>query len=138
MHQLVYTSTATIPMDEDGLNQLLEQSRQRNAELEITGLLLYHQSSFMQVLEGSQKNVDLVFESIKRDTRHHHIEVVLNEAVEAREFSDWTMAFQQIKTARDLPRGYSSLLNTPFSGAEFGENVSLCRQLLLGFKCMLA
>jgi hypothetical protein len=49
---LVYVSSATKPFSPDELSELLAQARVDNAALGITGMLLYSNGNFMQVLEG--------------------------------------------------------------------------------------
>ena len=52
MIQLIYASYATREMSNEDLIDLLEKSRQRNSRQNITGLLLYAEKKFLQVLEG--------------------------------------------------------------------------------------
>ena len=52
--QLIYVSLATRPMTPGDLVELLTQSRDKNARLGITGLLVYHNREFMQLLEGER------------------------------------------------------------------------------------
>ena len=51
---------------------------------------------FIQVLEGSEKNVMDVYASIKRDKRLIATKLVTTGTVEQRYFKDWDMAFDQI------------------------------------------
>jgi hypothetical protein len=50
--QVVYASTALQAFTKPELQALLQEIRPKNAELGITGLLLYKDGNFMQVLEG--------------------------------------------------------------------------------------
>ena len=52
LSHVVYVSTASEPMDDEDLAELLAQSRERNARNDITGMLLYKDSRFIQLLEG--------------------------------------------------------------------------------------
>ncbi|HTK17967.1 MAG TPA: BLUF domain-containing protein, partial [Mucilaginibacter sp.] len=49
---LIYISTATKLMPDEELYFLLEQSRRDNEQYDITGMLLYMQSRFLNKLEG--------------------------------------------------------------------------------------
>jgi len=93
MFQLVYASAARAPFNQDALQLLLARARDANAILKVTGMLLYHSSSFLQVLEGPQAGVEHIFGCIERDPRHHQINVRFREATELREFPEWTMGF---------------------------------------------
>jgi hypothetical protein len=48
---IVYSSSAVKPFSEEELVALLQQSRQNNERLAITGMLLYKDLGFMQVIE---------------------------------------------------------------------------------------
>ena len=73
MHYLIYISTAVNLMNEDELTALLIQSRKRNKESNVTGMLLYAQGTFLQALEGDEADVNKIFDSIKEDKRHKNV-----------------------------------------------------------------
>ena len=49
---LIYASVATHDYAENELDTILETAVRNNARLEVTGLLLYSNRRFLQVLEG--------------------------------------------------------------------------------------
>lgn len=49
---------------------LLQQSRENNLRLGITGLLLYKDLDFTQVIEGEDSTVQKLSSRIERDPRH--------------------------------------------------------------------
>lgn len=94
---LVYISRSVRLMTNTELVDLLEQARERNKKEDLTGLLLYKDLSFLQVLEGQVDAIDRVFESIKQDDRHFRVKVLIeNEPINERYFSNWAMGFQHI------------------------------------------
>jgi hypothetical protein len=93
MYEIVYTSTARRPFDPPTLAALLADSRQRNSQREITGLLLYHGQAFLQVLEGARESLELLLVSLRKDPRHHQLEVLREGPIAARRFDAWTMGF---------------------------------------------
>lgn len=93
MVQLVYASAAVERLLPDALQLLLAQSRSRNVKDDVTGMLLYHNGSFMQVLEGPASSVNPIFASIERDKRHTGIKTLLRHEIQRREFAAWSMAF---------------------------------------------
>ena len=105
LFQLMYKSSATQPMATEDLNTLLERARARNRKLGVTGLLLYKNGRFLQVLEGVERSVREVFASIAQDPRHHHIQIIFTSPVEQRTFPDWQMAFIACDTPGDTPNG---------------------------------
>lgn len=93
IYSLVYVSYTTALPTSDQLAEMLEIFRSRNALLQVTGLLLYSQGSYMQVLEGQETTVLRLYRRISQDHRHHAVTTLLRGPRHAREFPDWTMAF---------------------------------------------
>lgn len=134
LFHLLYCSTANYLFGTPELDELLLQSRNRNAAEGVTGLLLYHQGGFVQVLEGSEHGVRRIFESIRRDRRHHDVTVVLEEPISAREFGDWHMAFQRIDSEAERPAGFSDFLTRPWDPPQCSDNPGGVHALLLSFR----
>src|SRR5690349_10256458 len=111
MLQITYASAAVAPFSEFELAQLLRHARVKNARLDVTGMLLYHEGSFLQVIEGDARVVEALFATIGCDPRHSRVLALLRREIEARHFGDWAMGFVSPKhfTAR-LP-GYSEYLS---------------------------
>ena len=92
-YRLVYSSEATGEMERADLELMLGESRIRNAKRDITGVLVFVDGVFLQVLEGEKDDVDDLMESIRRDTRHCNIKVFHEEEIERRAFPTWRMAY---------------------------------------------
>ena len=91
--QLVYTSTAIQPMPKSKLYKILVDSRVSNKLADVTGLLVYVDGTFLQVLEGEQEMVSNLLDKISKDPRHTDVKVVYKTGVERRTFNDWQMAY---------------------------------------------
>jgi hypothetical protein len=135
MHFLVYVSSAVTGFSRSELVELLEQSGENNARLSISGMLLYKDGNIMQVLEGEREDVQTLYAKIGRDPRHKGLLVLLEGALETRQFPGWSMAFRDLNAAdvRATP-GYSEFLNTPLTAAEFSSDPTRCQRLLRTFK----
>jgi len=96
LQSLVYVSTAVRPLSRTEFDQLLERARARNLQESITGVLLYSHGNFMQCLEGPAANVQKLYASIKADSMHRGVTLLLNSPIRSREFADWAMAFRSI------------------------------------------
>ncbi len=96
LRQIVYVSHAIRPMPEDELAVLLARSRERDAALGITGMLLYRGGNFIQTIEGPEDSVEALLSALRRDTRHDGMIVILDLPATGREFGDWAMAFRRI------------------------------------------
>lgn len=93
---LVYASAACTPFSSEALSSLLRKARDRNARSGLTGMLLYHQDSFFQVLEGSPAAIESAFARISLDPRHTKILKLVQEPIDERGFSDWTMGLGRV------------------------------------------
>jgi hypothetical protein len=89
----IYCSAATRPMSAADLAELLARARQDNARARLTGMLLYTEGAFFQVLEGPAEAVDALYSKIERDTRHAKMTKIIEEPIQRRVFGDWTMGF---------------------------------------------
>ena len=96
MYRIIYLSSASKLLSDDELNYLLKSSKIKNKKYNITGLLLYIDGDFLQVIEGEKQDVLNLFELIKKDERNRSIICVFNENVEKRQFPDWLMGFSQL------------------------------------------
>lgn len=96
MYHLVYTSPATNPFGESDLISLLKECREFNRRNEITGMLLYIQGKFIQVLEGNREAVLQLFERISADPRHQRVAVIMEGESPTRIFKDWSMGFRRL------------------------------------------
>jgi hypothetical protein len=92
-YQVLYHSRATQRPTEAQLQELLQYSRSYNTQHQITGLLLYSDGYFVQVLEGAEEAVKVLYEQIQRDARHTQVVTVSAGAEPARLFADWSMGF---------------------------------------------
>jgi hypothetical protein len=92
--QIVYISTARQPITEEGLESILASSRRNNGRDCVTGLLLAGGRRFLQALEGPSEAVLGAYGRICKDPRHSALVQLGCRTIEARQFGDWSMAFQ--------------------------------------------
>ena len=60
--EYIHASAATHDLSGDDLIDLLRLARSNNTQLDITGMLLHHDGSFLQVLEGPEDSVRTLFD----------------------------------------------------------------------------
>ena len=135
MIQLVYLSSARRPFSQDELVELLRQARAKNERLGITGLLLYKDGNFLQVLEGEDEAVHGLIRRIEADPRHTDTTVLLDEPVAARAFPDWSMGFRNLSDSQvqALP-GFSDLMNHTRQPSRLAADAAGCRALIEFFR----
>lgn len=96
--QLIYTSVATRDFGSEELTELLQQSRRANELADVTGMLLYSEGTFFQVLEGHPEAVDKLYAAIQADPRHIRPTLIIREPIPQRYFGDWSMGFSCVSS----------------------------------------
>jgi len=104
MNYLIYISTSVTLFSNEDLAELLLLSRDNNGKDDITGMLLYNNGTFLQVLEGEEGKLNMAFEKIKKDPRHKGIIKMKSGTLAERNFPEWSMGF-----TITVPDSYSAL-----------------------------
>ncbi len=102
LERLVYTSRASEAMGTRDLFNLLNQAREKNACLGITGHLLYADGLFTQCIEGPPDAIERLWQVLVKDPRHEEISVISRQPVTARRFKEWAMAFSSYRYLNEL------------------------------------
>jgi hypothetical protein len=134
MFSVTYVSSAVVPFTPSALRALLEKCVSHNRLRDVTGMLLYKDGNFMQVLEGEEKAVRAVHNISAKDPRHRDLLTLLQGETPGRQFPAWSMGFRDLGADLDNPEGYSEFLNLPLTGSEFNSDPTKAQQLLLCFK----
>ena len=102
--ELSYLSEAVSDMSFLGLMRLLESARAFNQKHGISGILLYDNQQFGQIIEGERASIMKVWKRIQDDKRHHRIELLEIREITERNFPDWLLRFYGGETlTRDYP-----------------------------------
>jgi hypothetical protein len=130
----VYCSAST---DKDfgaaGLAALLAECREKNSRAGLTGVLLYRDATFFQVIEGDRSVVEALIERLVKDKRHERVTKIILEAIEERAFAQWTMGYSKIsKEEQALIPGLNDFFAQGRSYMELGEGRA--KTLLNAFK----
>lgn len=111
MIHILYMSSRTVEFSTELLHSLLKASFENNARLGVTGILLYRDGNFLQLIEGDEATVDGLFEKIRQDPRHGNIMTFLREEISDRQFGGWSMAFRDLSMEEACSEGFNELLN---------------------------
>ncbi|WP_068322023.1 BLUF domain-containing protein [Polynucleobacter yangtzensis] len=102
--ELGYLSEAVSDMSFLGLMRLLESARAFNQTNGISGILLYDNQQFGQIIEGERASVMKAWNRIQEDKRHHRIELLEIREISERSYPDWLLRFYGGETlTRDYP-----------------------------------
>ena len=93
---LIYASVATQDFKIEQLTDLLQQAREANERVGLTGILLYSDGSFFQVLEGEPSVIDQLYQKLLLDKRHTQLTVIIKEPIAKRSFESWSMGFSSV------------------------------------------
>ncbi len=118
VYQLMYYSTARREQTDADLVEILDVSRRNNTAAGITGILLYGEGVFFQVLEGDEEKVKACFERIKADERHLSMLVASERTLPLRSFEAWAMGYMPMD--RELHDGVEALVQLKEVGNESG------------------
>ncbi len=139
LYQIVYTSSSSELIGNSELEKILASARKNNARKAVTGMLLYSEGVFMQVLEGPREAVREIYNVISGDDRHYGVIVLLESNIDSRNFSQWAMGFKQSsKSSLAEEEGYSAFLNADFDPSDLASNPSTALKLLLSFRKNMA
>jgi Sensors of blue-light using FAD len=96
LHKLLYVSRATPQARDrpDAIEEIVAAARSRNAALGVTGMLIFTQDNFAQILEGPGHALDRLMRSIERDPRHTEVRTLLRQEIESRTFQGWRMGYE--------------------------------------------
>lgn len=96
----MYVSRATFPTSDANavIEPIATLSLRRNAELEVTGALIFAVQHFAQYIEGPPAAVESLRTAIERDSRHRSLHTVLDDRPECRRFGGWRIAYRGLAT----------------------------------------
>jgi hypothetical protein len=114
MRQLLYTSNTSRDLPEAVLESILAASRRNNVSVGVTGILLYIDAGFMQVLEGEPGSVTETYKRICQDKRHWNTQVLLDRDA-PRAFAEWSMGFVR-PSAKEIEVGTFALTRDAIEG----------------------
>jgi hypothetical protein len=92
---LLYVSRSNLqlPRQQPEVDAIVAESQARNATMGVTGALVFTERLFAHYLEGSEEALDILMERIRCDPRHRDLAIVYHEAIQARRFETWELAY---------------------------------------------
>lgn len=110
LEYVIFVSSSYGDLPDSALEQILVASRRRHRECGVTGVLLYHEGSFFQYLEGPSIAVGEVYAHVRHSRLHHGIIELDRGPLCQRQFSDWQMGLTHASTS-----GILALANAAWS-----------------------
>jgi Sensors of blue-light using FAD len=82
-HQILYVSHLAATYEYDVFASICHVARHRNAQLSLTGVLLFDGHRFCQLLQGPELAVQAMMPDIARDRRHERLVMLFDGAIAA-------------------------------------------------------
>ncbi len=92
-YAIAYVSTAHPDLQEHEINDNMVKTNKFNNDEKITGILLYNERNFFQLLEGEKETIQNLYEKIKQDNRHKDIIKILEKPVFKSSFDGYLTDF---------------------------------------------
>jgi hypothetical protein len=91
---LVYVSNRKANYTDQEINKILDSCNRNNGGYNVTGVLLYSNTKFVQYLEGEQKDIMALYDKIKDDNRYSNAFLISLGPINERMFPSWQMGSQ--------------------------------------------
>lgn len=109
IYELIYNSISAKDFDKKSLPDILLKSRSWNSANQITGCLVYHESEFLQILEGPEEVVKELYNRILLDHRHYNVQLLAQGPIKERAFADWCMAYYDFSVTNNSAKNKISV-----------------------------
>lgn len=134
LSHLIYVSNSCEASGPPQLDRILDSSVRHNMAQQITGMLLYADGGFMQVIEGEDAAIDETFGRIQADPRHTNIILIDRAPIAERSFPGWTMGFRRLGAEEAAAHpAYAPFFERGFDAAALGARPGLALTLLRSF-----
>lgn len=121
LYRIIYLSSGLKDLTSSDVKEILKKAKENNRTKNITGILLYLDKNFIQVLEGEKEDVITLYQKINLDYRHKNVIKVIEGTIEYRQFDKWDMGFVEIDSddLRDLNEYKDFNFKNIFSKTDF-------------------
>ena len=120
---LAYVSVRKKICTDEEIEKILATCKINNAPLDITGVLLYSDTRFIQYVEGESTSLLKLYDKIKKDVRHEKAVMISYNPISARIFPSWQMGSRKIAAddvsfVTDITPGDEEVFKKIMSGKE--------------------
>jgi len=121
LYRIIYLSSGLKDLTSSDVKEILVKAKENNREKNITGVLLYLDKNFIQVLEGEKEDVIKLYQKISLDHRHKNVIKVIEGNIASRQFDRWDMGFIEIDSddLKDLSEFKDFNFKNIFSKTDF-------------------
>lgn len=102
LSRVIYLSRSMDNVNSNAMLSMCGDFAARNAQHQITGLLLLVGDHFIQLIEGAPDKVTQLMDNITRDKRHRDLMLLTDRPAEKRIFGTWAMRGVDIDANLDI------------------------------------
>ena len=102
LHEILYCSVLAAGQSPNVVGQIATQARARNAERNVTGLLVFDGMHFCQHIEGPADAVLHLIDRLQQDPRHTAVRVVYQGPCAKRRYRRFDLGFAQTADSDDM------------------------------------
>lgn len=123
LSQLVYVSNRKPNCTTEEIEKILASCKKNNPALNITGVLLYSDTKFIQLVEGDAKVITTLYDKIKLDARHSNPMMLSYGPIKEKSFPSWhmgskKMASNDVDFKTDISTEDRAIFNNLLNGVE--------------------
>lgn len=96
LSQLIYVSNRSENCTEKEIQKILVSCEKNNPPLNITGVLLYSDTKFIQLVEGRYDTILGLYDKLKTDGRHEQVRMISCGPIEEKAFPSWHMGSRKM------------------------------------------
>lgn len=133
MLQILHVSGASRQMSDADIEDILTTSRRNNSVAGITGMLLWADGMFIQILEGEADKVRALVARIGHDARHRNFMVLVEQMSDRRLFTDWSMGFKRLDANRPADDRLFQISRAALSNRVAGHDGGLFLDTVVAF-----
>lgn len=124
LSELIYISKRNPSCSNEDIEDILKASLAQNGKKDITGVLLYSQKQFMQILEGDKIEILKLYDKIKKDKRHYKTIMVSLSPIKERYFPSWQMGSKEVNDEYRFLTAMTHHEKTEFKALLTGDNAN--------------
>lgn len=100
--QIIYCSRLKEIYDEQEVYHIVSHARKNNANIGISGYLVFGNQCFLQVIEGYVGPVEDLTKKIKNDQRHEAFKLISEEIIQYLDYEKWSMGYSSLINQREI------------------------------------
>ena len=128
---LIYVSRAEEHVDYEEILNILTHAWKYNHNSYISGMLVYDNKHFMQIIQGPIATIDKLYARISNDARHTDIKLIGEELLHDRNCSGWGIGFYDKQEVADV---FYDALHIGHGEDLYNVDYSDAKSLLLSLK----